>query len=437
MRMTIRTKLITVLGVMIALLGASSYLGLKETRAINDDLRAITERYATVQEQSLNLKASAAAAMAAIRSYLLAENSAASAELSLGVDEEYARAREIRARLAEVFAVNDPALAPAEALAEDFDAAWAAFQEDEQRIRVYGLQNSFREARVISSKRLTPVYGELLPIMDEVIGPVRELLLEMDVPAPDFVALEAALDSGMDNVRAMQAKHLDMLLKENDSVEMREAAAQRIADEIAAFEEKLASVQALAARNSDVAAQPIVPILETWETYRAAITDFTSMILLNSNVYADAIMEAELRPAAQALFAAAEAIAVEASRVMTAAARAGNATFASSQRLILILGVGATLIGIFAAVWLSTTISRGLGRAVRVVREVARGNLEVDAKSAQNDEMGTLLNAMDGMVGDLRGMSLAAERIAKGDLTVTVVPRSEDDRLGSRCATWW
>ncbi|SDZ17572.1 Methyl-accepting chemotaxis protein [Jannaschia faecimaris] len=71
-----------------------------------------------------------------------------------------------------------------------------------------------------------------------------------------------------------------------------------------------------------------------------------------------------------------------------------------------------------------------LDEAVRVVREVARGNLDIEIEARRNDEIGALLREMAAMTSDLRAMSLAAEQISSGDLTVSVEPRSESDRLG-------
>ncbi len=88
------------------------------------------------------------------------------------------------------------------------------------------------------------------------------------------------------------------------------------------------------------------------------------------------------------------------------------------------------LLAVGAALIFTRIVMRGLNQAMHVVHEVARGNLEVDAKTSSRDEIGILLNSMDKMVGDLKGMSRAAEGIAKGDLKAEVTPRSEDDRLG-------
>jgi methyl-accepting chemotaxis protein len=113
--------------------------------------------------------------------------------------------------------------------------------------------------------------------------------------------------------------------------------------------------------------------------------------------------------------------------VTRSAAKEDASRFAN---LVVIFGSGVLVL--FASITgylLTRSISAGLTSAVTIVNEVARGNLEVTAKSDRGDELGTLLNAMDTMVVDLQGMSFAAEKIADGDLSSDVKLRSDDDRL--------
>lgn len=112
--------------------------------------------------------------------------------------------------------------------------------------------------------------------------------------------------------------------------------------------------------------------------------------------------------------------------------RAGAKEVARERAATTIL-VGSTVLvvtSIIVGLALSIPISRGLNESVSVAEAVARGNLDVAPQSSARDEVGTLLDAMGRMVMDLRGMSSAAEQIAKGDLTVEIEPRSKDDRLG-------
>lgn len=429
MRLSIGIKLGVIFAVVIVIFGISNVVGIVEARRLNERLGDLSARYATLQAESFRLNGQAAQAMALTRDYLDAD-SAADAVARVGlVDQEYAQAEAVIATVEGILATNDPRLVQAADAKALFDVAWSDFRAAEARIRDYGLENSFKEARIISNAELTPGYGTLLPIMDEVIEPVR-VLIARDNPEPDLVSLENELDAGMDNVRAMQALHLDMLLKENDRVAARAEAAAVIADEIAAFDAKLGTVATLAANNLLVAGQPIQAISDDWAEYRTAMVDFTETITQGSNIYAAEIMDGDLQPAFADVAGTTEAMASAASRIMDAAAAEAEAAYVTSRFAMVGLSLAAAAIGTLAAIWLSVTMRAGLNRAVKVVREVSRGNLDVDTRTARRDEIGQLLGTIGSMVGDLQRMSASAESIARGKLSAEIAPRSDQDRLG-------
>jgi methyl-accepting chemotaxis protein len=102
-----------------------------------------------------------------------------------------------------------------------------------------------------------------------------------------------------------------------------------------------------------------------------------------------------------------------------------------SARVMIIGGlVVALVLGGSAALWLSTSISRGLRRAVTVAQQVATGDTTVDTKVSSNDEIGILMREMGAMNLALSGMADTAEAIARGDLTIEARRRSDNDRLG-------
>lgn len=104
---------------------------------------------------------------------------------------------------------------------------------------------------------------------------------------------------------------------------------------------------------------------------------------------------------------------------------------AEFSRTTVVVGTTAMVLAAVLIGWLLTrSIGNGLGHASAIVREVARGNLDVDVKNDSSDEIGMLLEEMNVMISDLKGMSQAAENIAEGDLSVQVEPRSDVDRLG-------
>ena len=98
------------------------------------------------------------------------------------------------------------------------------------------------------------------------------------------------------------------------------------------------------------------------------------------------------------------------------------------------LTLGALLLAIVVAVVLAVQITRSitvpLQQAVQVADAVAVGDTGVRIEAASRDECGQLLASLGRMLASTREIVLAAERIAEGDLTVSVKPRSDKDALG-------
>ncbi|HWI74941.1 MAG TPA: methyl-accepting chemotaxis protein [Baekduia sp.] len=98
----------------------------------------------------------------------------------------------------------------------------------------------------------------------------------------------------------------------------------------------------------------------------------------------------------------------------------------------------AMLLGILLAAAVALVITRSLaGRAKRIgaaARSLAEGDTEHELHVDGADELGETARHFQAMVSSLRELSGAAGRVAQGDLTVTVTPRSERDGLGQAFA---
>lgn len=75
-------------------------------------------------------------------------------------------------------------------------------------------------------------------------------------------------------------------------------------------------------------------------------------------------------------------------------------------------------------------LTRPLESAVRAVEEIAAGKLAPLPIGGGSDEIARLSGAINSVVGYLSEMSNVADRIAAGDVNVSVRARSTDDRLG-------
>ena len=420
MRLTIKTKLIATFGVMIALLGLSSFLAVNQADQIDDQVTVIVDEYAVQQELSLDMKANAAETISLVKSYLMARTEEVATEYAARVDVQIERVETAASGVRELLKTD-----ASRAVMDDFDAQWGEFLAVEDELRQFGLENSYVQGKAIAGTEVDPAYDALMVSLDAVIEPARERLLNQSVPNPDLVRLEEALDAGMDNVRAMRALTVEMILV--DEVDVRETHAAQMRNEQAAFAQRLQTALSLVEPRYRA---PLETIATDWTTYREAVERFTETVVRSTNERARDLMNERLEPAFLKAFAAAEAMAERSSTVMEAASAEAEDIYQGAVMLLLSVGALAALVGVAAALWLSLSIGRGLNRALSVTQAVAKGDLEVDAKSSSRDEIGDLLNAMDAMTDDLKGMSGSAEAIAKGDLTAEVEPRSQADRLG-------
>jgi methyl-accepting chemotaxis protein len=87
----------------------------------------------------------------------------------------------------------------------------------------------------------------------------------------------------------------------------------------------------------------------------------------------------------------------------------------------------AALLGILFATLITRGILRGVKKAIAAAESVSHGDLDVDVTAEGRDEIGTLLAAMARMIEAERTTAETAGRLANGDLTVSVVARSDKD----------
>ncbi len=102
----------------------------------------------------------------------------------------------------------------------------------------------------------------------------------------------------------------------------------------------------------------------------------------------------------------------------------------SSSTKIMIGGLAiAILIGLVLSFFITRGITRPILRVVKIMDDLAKGDLDVNVECDTKDEIGMLLNSIDVLVHALNEVADNAEAIAVGDLTVDIRKRSEKDRM--------
>jgi methyl-accepting chemotaxis protein len=86
------------------------------------------------------------------------------------------------------------------------------------------------------------------------------------------------------------------------------------------------------------------------------------------------------------------------------------------------------------AVVLTRRIAGSTRRILAAAQGIAVGDLDQCVESTSRDEIGQTSRAFQDMVGYLQEMADSVTRVAQGDLTVTVEPRSDQDVLGAAVA---
>lgn len=112
--------------------------------------------------------------------------------------------------------------------------------------------------------------------------------------------------------------------------------------------------------------------------------------------------------------------------------------FLTTQRNTIILNISAVMVILLTlnSIALLTIVNRKITRPlfalVQAARQIAEGNIQVHLdKATSRDEIGTLTRAFEMMIVYIQDMATVASSIATGDLRRQIVPKSENDVLGT------
>ena len=122
----------------------------------------------------------------------------------------------------------------------------------------------------------------------------------------------------------------------------------------------------------------------------------------------------------------------EAIKKDTAAATASAKNAERTAVFTIIIGsILAVLISLGIAIFIAASISRPVRAMSMAAQKIAGGELDVTVEAKGKDEIGILAKAFQEMVIYLKAMAHTAEDIADGDLSGDIKPKSEKDILGN------
>ncbi len=159
-----------------------------------------------------------------------------------------------------------------------------------------------------------------------------------------------------------------------------------------------------------------------------------ALVKRGDRVGATELVSSTVDEAADGVTAAIGAYTARAERERAAADKRFAAAKAGAKRDTLIIGALALLVALGLALTLSRHLTRRLVALSRAAEALAEGDVDHELTVEGRDEVGRTAAALASMVDHLRDLAGAADRVATGDLTVDVSPRSDRDRLGAAFA---
>ena len=107
----------------------------------------------------------------------------------------------------------------------------------------------------------------------------------------------------------------------------------------------------------------------------------------------------------------------------------------NSRTLAILIAALALVTGALVAFFTTRSISRPVNALAASADRLALGDVEVEIATDGKDEIAMLAQSFKNMADNIKEASLAAERVAHGDLSVQVTPRSERDLMGKNLST--
>ncbi len=412
MRITIKAKLIGGFATVILLsgvMGGIAYTKLEEMAAAQQELALWTKRVNAIMDISDGLHNSVRAEKNAIL-------------VSSDADIERFAARALDSRK-EAMKQKDDLTAFA---GEDGKKRLAEISQKSEKAATIQAE-ILRLARQNSRSRAHKVWQtEAMPAIRNVTvaaTPVMALAGMADATPEMLRAVLAFEDANIEWLRAARAAALMMSMATVEEMEKQHKEVQHEAQ----------LVQAKVTKAADLLAQQGVatePLIAAFKAGVAAVTRTADIAAEAADLKATELSLGPGFEASQGLSKLLQDYGQVAEKAAESAAAHAAQGAASAKSLLLAIIAATLLTAMGAAAWIAIGLSRGLTGALGLANAVARGDLSQTYQPRSNDEVADLVSAFNQMTSNLNATANVADAIAAGDLTVEAKRLSDDDRLG-------
>ena len=182
--------------------------------------------------------------------------------------------------------------------------------------------------------------------------------------------------------------------------------------------------------NSDKGKELIVKAKQSLAEARKANNEVIELAMANNGVRAATVFEKEASPLCALIFTSFnELVKYQEAGIeerYTAAAKVSD----RSRTIALAIAALALILGAVTAFFTTRSISKPVNALAACADKLALGDVDVVIAADGQDEIAMLGRSFKNMADNIKEASLAAEKVAHGDLTVQITPKSERDLMG-------
>ena len=403
MKLTIKTKLILGFTVVLAMLAASALLGIKKLSVIDGQLNMIVDQNATKVQLAGDIDQQFLKICRAEKNMILDDTVEGKKQQAANIDTYMAALEESRQKL--------DALATGEGKAKlkEFADQWQHFTENHKKVSELSMLNSNVRAQALSKTEGRAT----LEAAEAILSDLESQFAKRAKETPELMQAALSASHAGQNLLAIHRAEKNMII-ETDKVAM-DAQAKQIEELKSQITARLAELDKAA--NADEQAK-LALFRSAWTKFLDIHDQVSQLAMENGNVEAMKLSAGNGRKLADASEAALEFIIDKNNKEMALAKESAVQEYATARNLLIGTLITAILVGVGTTIWLLGYITKSLNQALQLANDVAKGDLTRTVEIKNKDEIGLMLEALNGMVGNLRTVVSetisAANNVAQG-----------------------
>lgn len=414
MRISIKAKLAAAFAAVLMMLGIIVWLAIGNLSISNNRADMLVNTYAKQVQYALELQLAVSVLGTEVAEILSSDSDARQVE----IDDVHTANAMVETNLEKLASVIPSDGARVAIISEVRANRKAIFSGTEQFLHLMAQDNLRRAAALALSETRNTRHAT-----DDALSTLKKTIsLNPAIGKTEFNLLSTKLHA--DILEAVTYEHYAIMTPSND------IAAEEADLALASLGTAATEIDQLANLLGGYARSEMASLRNEFTKFDASIRQTTELARINTLQAALQVYENEIEPVMEKNRQLLTDLISTSYQHMENAVALANAEYHQSRTFLLAGALAALIIGAGAAIWISTSIGRGLSRAVEVAEKVGKGDLSVDTTVGRNDEIGDVLVAMGHMNGSMRDITDVAEQISRGDLTVSIRPRSNVDALG-------